>query len=216
MEQTHQQNQTMTFDQLVLLFQETEKRIEKSSLETDRKFQEARQQFQETEKRIEKSSLETDRKIQETDRQMKNLMKKMSESESRWGKFVESLVEGTLIKLLKKKKISVESTALREKKKYKGKQIEIDIIAKNGKEIVAVEVKTTLSPADIKDFMEVLKVFHDAFPDYSSKTLYGAVAYISKEGDADIFAEKQGLFVIKATGEGAVITNEKNFQPRVW
>jgi len=159
---------------------------------------------------------ETDRQMKETDRQIRNLNKKMSESENRWGKFVESLVEGSLIKLLKKKNIIVYSTYQRRKVSYNGRQYEFDIIAENGNEVVAVEVKTTLKPDDVKEFIQELKDFKKALPKYADNTIYGAVGFINVDGASDKMAEKNGLFVIKATGDSAKIINEKAFKPKTW
>ncbi len=154
-------------------------------------------------------SQETDRKFQETDRKFKQTGKEMKKIESKFyspkEQFVESLVEGTGLEILQSRGIKVDRTSLREKSFYKGRQYEIDIIAKNGVEVVAVEVKTTLNPDDVKEFMEELKSFRGAYPEYAARTLYGAVAFIGKEGDADKFAESKGLFVIKATNESAKI-----------
>ncbi|MDQ1265754.1 MAG: hypothetical protein QG635_906 [Bacteroidota bacterium] len=202
----------LTYDNILEMFKETDKRFQ----ETDRQFKETREildtKFQETDRQFK----ETDRKFQETDRQMRNLMKKMDEAEHRWGKFVESLVEGELIKLLDKRKIKVHRTSMREKVIYDDRQFEIDIIAKNGKEIVAVEVKTTLNVSKVKEFLYVLRHFREAFPEYSGMKIYGAIAYISVDNSADVFAEKSGLFVIRATGESAKITNADTFKPKEW
>ena len=55
------------------------------------------------------------------------------------------LVEGDLVSLLKERKIDVIGVAKEHKRTIDGKDYEIDIIAINGQEIVAVtEVKTTL------------------------------------------------------------------------
>jgi hypothetical protein len=200
-----QNSENLNFEKVWLLFQET-----------DRKFQETDKKFQETKQLLEHTSLETDKKLQETDRQMKNLMKKMSESESRWGKFVEALAEGSIIKLLRARNINVNTTSLREKTFFNNRWYEIDIIAKNGNEVVAVEVKTTLKPDDVKEFIEELSVFQEVFPSYAKNKLYGGVAYINAEGASEVFAEKSGLFVIKAVGEHARIINKKDFEPRIW
>lgn len=192
--QTNLSTEKLDFEKVWLMFQET-----------DRKFQETAQQFQ-----------ETDKKFKETDRLLNNLMKKMSEVESRWGKFVESLVEGTLVKILNKKGIQVQHTFLRAKGLIKNKQYEIDIIAKNGEQVEAVEVKTTLSVEDVKHFMTKLKVFKEVFPEYSTNQVIGAVAYITSESGAEVYAAKHGLYVIKATNKSARIINSKDFQPKYW
>jgi hypothetical protein len=46
--------------------------------------------------------------------------------------------------------------------------------------------------------------------------LYGAVAGIGIESDADRYAYRQGLFVLAQSGDGVVILNDEQFQPKAW
>ena len=141
--------------------------------------------------------------------------------ETQWGKLVESLIEGKLVELLKARGIAVRHTSQRIEVCYKKandsmQRREFDIIAVNGEEVVVVEVKTTLTPDKTKYFLESLKDFKKYFPDYKSKTVYGAVAYLKSESEAHLFSQRQGLFVIRATGDSASIINEKNFTPKAF
>ena len=162
----------------------------------------------------------TDRKFQETALQMKETdkkIKKLSELfTSQWGKLVESLVEGDLIKLLKEKGIPVEQTLQRVKGNHEGQNYEYDIIAVNGDEIVIVEVKTTLRPQDVKDFHKKIWKAKKYMLAYKDNVIYGCVAFISADGASDQMAEKQGFYVIKATGGSASIVNQKDFKPKKW
>ena len=143
---------------------------------------------------------------------------------SQWSKLVESLVEGKLVELLQARGVEVTNTFTRATGFYwleeegvrKRQDREIDIIAANGKEVVPVEVKTTLKPNDVKYFIETLKIFKQLFSRYKNETVYGAMAYLKSEAEAHIFAEKQGLFVIRATGDSASITNKPSFKPKVF
>ena len=90
---------------------------------------------------------------------------------------------------------------------------EIDIMARNGQEVVAVEVKSTLGVPEVDHFLNVLKRFTLFFPEYKDKKIYGAVAYLKLYESADRYAIKKGLFVIKATGDSACIINKKDFKP---
>ena len=49
---------------------------------------------------------------------------------------------------------------------------------------------------------------------YAEHTVYGAVAYLKADESSDTYAERQGLFVIRATGSSASITNREGFRPR--
>ena len=215
------QSNTVTFDQVLMLINENSKQLKetkellaKSSLETDKMFQETNRKFQETKELLAKSSLETDRMFQETTKQMNRLQKKMGESESRWGKFVESLVEGKLVSLLKKRGIKVEQTFTRVRSEKQ--DMEIDIIAANGEDVVVVEVKTTLNFEKVNEFIEKLGKFKETFKRFNENNVIGAVAYINSDEGSIKFANKNGLYVIRATGEGAQIINEKNFKPKHW
>ena len=46
------------------------------------------------------------------------------------------------------------------------------------------------------------------------KKVYGAVAYLKAKGGSKSYAEEQKLFVIRAVGSSASITNAKDFKPR--
>ncbi len=163
---------------------------------------------------------ETDKKFQETDKKFRETDKKLRQLESlfvgQWGKLVESLVAGNLAQILRERGIDVEGTSQREHKFYNGREYEVDIIAENGKDVVPVEVKTTLKKEDVDEFIETLKVFRQVFSKYKDKNVYGAVAFLRVEEDADRYAYRKGLFVIKATGESAKILNDKKFKPKKW
>ena len=167
------------------------------------------------------SQRETDRRMQETDRQMKETDRKLRRLEAlfngQWGKLMEALVEGDLIELLRQRGIEVDHTVNGLKSGNGAPRWEIDIIAANGEEVVAVEVKTTLKVRQVADFVEKLKVFPEEAPTvYRGKRTYGAVAYLKADEAADGYAERQGLYVIRATGSSASITNQDGFKPRTF
>ena len=181
--------------------------------------------LQENERKREKANEEWNRRFQETDRQMKESGKRIDKIynlfNSQWSKLVESLVEGKLIELLQARGIDVNETYSRLQRSYRDEngnleQREIDIIAANGKEVVAVEVKTTLRPDDVKHFMNTLKIFKNLFFRYKNETIYGAVAYLKSDAEAAAFAERQGLFVIRATGDSASLVNKPTFKPKAF
>ena len=198
--------------------QQTQKTHEEHIAEIWKIIKEHRLQTKELDRQIKESRLETERQTKETDRQMKETDKRLKKLDElftgQWGKLIESLVEGDLVRLLNQKGIKVEATTTHLEGEYKGQRGEIDIIAINGQEVVVVEVKTTLRTADVDHFIKQLKIFKNWRTEYKDKTVYGAVAYLKKNDGADIYAEKQGLFVIRATGSSASITNKKSFKPK--
>ena len=197
----------------------TLKEMREAMRETNKEIQEAQketaQQFKETDRRLRASKEETDRQLRESLKRSKQLEELFT---GQWGKLVESLVEGKLVKMLRERNISVDKTMTRIKRRKKegiGKY-EFDILAVNGDEVVVVEVKTTLRPNDTDYFIKKLGVFRDIFPEYGDKKIHGAVAYLREDSHADLYSERKGLFVIRATGDSASITNDKKFAPKAF
>ena len=219
--ETNQQIKTMSAE-LSASQKETDKQIKTLSAELSASQKE-------TDKQIKTLSAETDKQIKtlsaETDKQMKETHKGFTKArrlfETQWGKLVESLVEGKLLELLTARGIQVRQTSQRvevcfTKKDGAIQKREFDILAVNGSEVVAVEVKTTLTPDKVRYFLENLRDFKNYFPDYKSKRIYGAVAYLRSEGKAHLFSEREGLFVIRATGDSSSIINQKDFKPKAF
>ena len=215
----------LNFEKIWQLFQETDRRFKETDRkfqetdhkfqETDRKFQEMQQawdhKFQEMQQALDRKFQETDRILRETDKKMKALQDLF---EGQWGKLMESLVEGDLVHLLDERGIQVRNTSTRCKGSQDGESYEFDIIAHNGQEIVIVEVKTTLRVGQVEKFIERLHRVKQYLPEYSSYRVFGAVAYLRAEQASDRYAQNQGLFVIRATGNSAAIVNPADFRPR--
>ncbi|HQC00134.1 hypothetical protein [Methanospirillum sp.] len=156
---------------------------------------------------------ETDKKFQETDKKLNKLERLFT---SQWGKLIESLVDGDIINILNQRGIAVTDIIKRRSGKRDGVDYEFDIIAINGTDIVIVEVKTTLRPENVRDFIKKLKMAKAWMPEYSDKKVYGAVAFLTEDTGTASMAEKKGLFVIRATGDSASIINDEMFIPKPW
>ena len=174
---------------------------------------------------ISDSQRETDRRMQETDRQTQETRRQMRETDrrlrkteelfnSQWGKLIEALVKGDLIALLNRRSIKVHHTMTNLERNFGGRRWEIDILAVNSDEVVAVEVKTTLKVHDVDHFLDTLRNFTELMQEYAGHVAYGAVAYLKADESSDKYAERHGLFVIRATGSSASITNSQDFRPR--
>ena len=172
---------------------------------------------------------ETDRQMKENSLEMKKIQQSLKEAKElftgQWGALIESLVEGRLVKLLQKRGLDVKRTGQRMQgtlsyKDEGGRECEriceVDLVAMNGEDIVAVEVKTTLNARDVKKFLSVLGKFKGYFSEYADKRVYGAMAFLRKQGEALSYGEKEGLFMIRATGDSAYIVNKNNFKPRLF
>ena len=181
-------------------------RVAKRQEETDR-------QMKETDRRMK----ETDRRMKETDRQMKETDRRLRRAEdmftSQWGRLVESFVEGDLVKLLRERGVEVEAVAARLRLECGPGEREVDLLATNGEEAVAVEVKTTLRPPDVDRFLDLL-THPPLLRHVRGRRLYGAVAYLREHQGSPRYAARKGLFVIRATGSSASIVNPSGFRPR--
>ena len=208
------------FREVAFRFQETDRQFQETDLkfqETDRQFKETNLKFQETDRLIKElrdSQKETDRQFKETDRKLKKLEDLFT---TQWGRLMESLVEGDLVKILNQRGIAISDTSSRVKgRRADGGNFEFDIIAHNGHEVVVIEVKTTLRPEDVHKFLHKLEHIKQWLPRYAGNTLYGGMAWLTAVAGAEDMAESRGLFSIRATGNSAIIINPSDFNPRTW
>ncbi|MEB3290259.1 MAG: DUF3782 domain-containing protein, partial [Leptolyngbya sp.] len=180
--------------------------------ETDRKFKETDRKFQETDREIQKAA----REIQETARQIRQVNRQIGELGGAWGRFVEDLVAPACERLFLERGIPVDRVSQRNKRRHAGDTLEIDVLVVNQGHVLAVEVKSSLSVNDVKDFIADLERFSKFFPEYAEMKLYGAVAGIGIESGADRYAYRRGLFVMTQSGDSVTLLNDDQFQPRSW
>ena len=219
---THTEHRKPTFDDVWLMFQETSKQFQETKEQLKASEKLLTEKFQETEKIIKLQSLETEQRIRDLshhlDRVERVNAKRTKELDElftgQWGKLVETLVEGSLVAMLKKRGIDIRKTYPNILDDEGNK--EYDIIVANGKDVVVVEVKTTLKEKDVEYFVSKLKGFKKSFEQWQDKRILGAVVYLKVQQGATKNALKNGLFVIKATGSSASITNKPDFIPKAW
>ena len=168
---------------------------------------------------------ENHRKLEETMRKLGEDLNKASGNFNRkWGDFLENLIEGDLVSLLRNwgfdqdidENIQPIPNVIAPNDDGTDKY-ELDLIVKNGDLAFVVEVKTTLEVSDVNYFLEKLEELKDDFPAYKNKTVYGCVAYINiekekskgkkpkKKKDALAYAHEKGLLTIRAPGGPANI-----------
>ncbi len=183
-----------TYEDILALFRETDRKFQ----ETDRKFQE-----------LMDAQKETDRKFQETSKLVSNLG-------GQWGLFVENQVAPACERVFGERGIPVQMVSQRVKKRRGGDTLEIDVLVVNAGHVVVVEVKSSLSVEDVREFLEDLGRFREFFPEYADWQVHGAVAGMRIEDGADRYAYRQGLFVLAPTGDTVKILNDARFQPKSW
>ena len=216
-------NQPANFEQVWNLFMELNNDLKV----TDRQIRETWEQIKESVKqrkdntaRIDnlneeylKLKSETEKERKKTEKAIRNLSNLFT---SQWGKLIESLVEGDLVRVLTGRGIEAERVLERMKGSKQGKSYEFDLIAINTETIVVVEVKTTLRPDDVKHFIDKLNEAKFFMPEYKNMNILGGMAFLKAEAGSERQAENQGLFVIRATGNSSSIINKSDFEPRIF
>ncbi|MEO5328335.1 MAG: DUF3782 domain-containing protein [Magnetococcus sp. THC-1_WYH] len=190
-----------TFDDVWRMFQENAAQMRETAQrfkETDLKFQETDRKTQETDRQMK----ETDRKIQETDRIVKEVSKKIGALGSRWGNLWKGLVAPACETIFAERGIPVHKVSRRVKAKLSGgRHMEIDVLVVNTDAVALVEVKSVLTVEAVREHLVRLSEFKDFFLEYANKKVFGAVAGIVIDEDADRFAMNKGLFVLVQSGD---------------
>ena len=94
--------------------------------------------------------------------------------------------------------------------------MEIDILVTNDTIAIPVEVKSTMTVEDIKNYIERMQEIKMFFPKLAEYRIMGAIAAIVYQENTIEFAHKQGLFVIIQSGEAVVLENSTDFVPKIW
>ena len=172
--------------------------------------------FQASKEEYDRRAAEADRRMIKLEKTVDRTSKAVEALTTRWGRFVEELVEPAVLRLFQEKGIDVKEVHPRARTKRQGFAMEIDILAVDDTELVLVECKSRLSKDDVDEFVEKLTRFKDSFPHYGNYKAYGAVAGIEINEGIDRYAYRQGLFVIKPSGDGVAIANDDDFKPVTW
>jgi len=199
--------QSIEFRQQSIEFQKNldRERIEreKRKLEFEEELEKSRREF---DKELKKSRIEFD--------------KKLGQIAGTWRKFVAEMVRPKIVELFNGKGIQIETTVQAVQGFKDGQRYyEIDLLLINTNVAVVVEIKSSLSVEDVNEHLERIEKIRKISPkriDLSGVTIYGAVAGMIVEGEADKYAYKKGLFVLRQNGNIVEIVNDARFQPREW
>jgi hypothetical protein len=206
-------SESVTIADIYQLFRTSAEEFDRRLRESDRRIEQAKL---ESDRRIEQAKLESDRTIAELKRTVEQTNRAVNSLTTRWGRFVEELVQPAVLRLFQEKGIDIKEIYPRARVKRQGIAMEIDILAVDDTDVVLVECKSRLSKDDVDEFLEKLIRFKIAFPHYKNYQAYGAVAGIEIDEGIDRYAYNKGLFVIKPSGDTVEIINDENFRPRTW
>ncbi len=198
-------SQPITIKDIYKLFAASQQELAASRAEYDRRAADA-----------DRRAAEADHRAAQADAQMAELRRTVTSLTTRWGRFVEELVEPAVLRLFQTRGIDVKEVYPRARVRRQGLAMEIDILAVDDTELVVVECKSRLSQDDVDAFLDKLARFKDAFPHYRGFRAYGAVAAIEINEGVDCYAFQRGLFVIRPSGDTVAIANGEDFRPQVW
>ena len=186
------------------LLKDTNERINKMAAERMRSSEEWRKEFDANNAAWEKRSKAIDKKID----------KVAGLFDTQWGKLMESLVEGGVLKLFQDRGVRVTEVQRRVESNRNGRSMEVDLLLANQSDIVVIEVKTTLKSKHVRNFLKRMDDFITFFPRYKEKNIYGGVAALRIEQESGRYAAKQGLFALQVGGDGLVkFLNNETFNP---
>ena len=152
----------------------------------------------------------------------RNINKLRGDWDNQWGEFIEVLVSDNLERLFEDHGIlkgEVETITNRIYRSFDGvTQFEFDSITTNGNKIIITGAKKKMTKAKIDSFVERVKKFLAIKNnEFANKKVYIAIGYLKAENEKHLikYAEKLGLFVIKAAGDNAVLVNSpQTFKPQ--
>jgi hypothetical protein len=189
---------------------------DRRSAEADHRAAEADHRAAEADRRFTESKAQSDRSLEQLKRSVAEATRAVNALTTRWGRFVEELVEPAVVRLFQERGIDVKEKHPRVSVNRQDIAMEIDILAVDTTDVVLVECKSRLSKDDVDEFIEKLQNFKIAFPAYKDYQAYGAVAGIEINQGIDRYAYQQGLFVIRPSGETVAIVNDQKFQAKIW
>ena len=190
--------------------QETDRRIEASRLETDRRMQETDKQVQETSRQVQETSREVRemrrtfreslQRMEKTDKKLKNLNDQFV---SQTGHILEGLTQRSALRALQKAGFRVEQSIkeMTGSNSELGLNMEIDLLYANTTEAIAVEVKTNCTKAKINHFLKQMRNFKLLYPHFADLEVYAAIAALNITKEAEAYAREKGLIVIHVSDD---------------
>ncbi len=195
---------------------EADRRAVEAKAEADRRAAEAKAEADRRAVEADQRRIESEKSLAKLEATVERTAKAVDALTTRWGRFVEELVEPAVIQLFQVRGIDIKYIYPRARTRQTGLAMEIDILAVDETVAVLVECKSRLSQDDVDDFLVKLGRFKRSFPQYANYTTYGAVAGIEINDGVDSYSYRHGLFVIRPSGDTVAIVNDDKFRPTAW
>lgn len=153
----------------------------------------------------------------ETDRQIRELGKQIGGLGDKFGSFTEGLALPSMTKILGKR-FGMDTIASGLLSRKNGTAMELDVFAwsKTRDEAYIVEVKSHLRDEALDQMRKTLREFHDYFPDYAGKKIYGIIAAVHIPERMREKVLKEGLYLARIHDGQFELEIPDGFQPRAF
>ena len=191
---------------------EDRKRAEEARAEDRKRAEEYRKRAEEDIKRAdqarEKDRKESAERMAEIDRRLNKTAKQIGDYSRNEGELLELECKAALLEMGKLDGVTLDDVIHRRYNSSKYEGVEVDLIGINGKVVFPMEVKRTLSAADVRRFVEVrVGRFEEVFPQYAQgKEVRPVIIYAmprsgeEEENPVEVALEL-GVIVLRSTGK---------------
>jgi hypothetical protein len=226
----------LTYQQILELFKETDKKFQETNKMLSEKFQESEIRFKESELRFKESERmltekfqETDKKFKETDKMLsekfqktEKMIKDMGKGVGGLGKAIGNITEGLTFPSIAKElidKFNVELISENVAKRKKNKHLELDVFGYSNSvrnEAYIVEVKSTLQLDAIEQIEKIMLNFRELMPEHADKKLYGIISAIKATKNLIEEVNKHGFYFATVKDGFFKVVVPKGFKPKVF
>ena len=143
---------------------------------------------------------EWDQRMRETDKKIKEVTTRFS---STTGHIIEGLMSSSAIKMYEDKGFRINSLCKNYKRKNKRLNLEMeqDVVLFTETQVIVEEVKASCDKKDVEKFFHNMEKFKLLYNEYADKEVFGAIAAVNYENDADKYAHELGLFVVRVASD---------------
>jgi regulator of replication initiation timing len=193
------------------------KRITQSDIEANfARMQKSQDEAWKAIRETQQAHKETEKAIKETQQAVKETQKNIGGLNNTLGSLVERIMTPDLPRKFKPLGFTFDKITTVKWTTDGNIYAEIDGLLENGKQAMAVEVKTTLEIEDINDHlkrMERIRKYADEHGD--KREFLGAIAAMIANPKPKKYALEKGLFVIVPSGENVIVIKPEA-EPRIW
>jgi len=164
----------------------------------------------ETERLMRESQREADRRLRELGKQIGGLGEK-------FGSFTEGLALPSMTKILSRR-FGMDVILPGARARNNGRSMEIDVLAhsKTRDDVFVVEVKSHLREDALDQMRSILRDFHDFFPGYEGKKLYGVLAAVDAPEEVRRRVLQAGIYMARVHDGHFELQVPDDFQPQAY